>query len=51
MVKIFLLCLDLSGEENCALPIMRKSNTLMQTLLKTVMSVDIEYGWKDESEM
>ena len=41
IVKIFLLCLDLSGEENCSLSIMRSSSSLMQKLLSTVMNVDI----------
>lgn len=51
MVRIFLLCLDLSGEENCEIGVMRSSNRLMQVLLKAVLEVNIEYGWRDEGEM
>lgn len=51
IVKIFLLCLDLSGEENCSLGVMRSSNTLMQRLLGTVMAVDIEYGFREEADV
>lgn len=51
IIKIFLLCLDLSGEENCSLGVMRSSNTLMQRLLGTVMAVDIEYGFREEADV
>jgi hypothetical protein len=50
IVKIFLLCLDLTGEDNCGLGVMRCASSLMQRLLGTVMSVDIEYGFRDEGD-
>ena len=51
IVKIFLLCLDLSGEENCSLGVMRRSNSLMQRWLGTVIAVDIEYGFREEADV
>lgn len=50
IVKIFLLCLDLCGEENCGLGTMRGASVLMQRLLGTVMDVDIEYGFREEGD-